>query len=73
MYVNIDIFGDLFWRHRAVIESATPASCSVDLHGCVIHSTDTSAPKRIEQFVFNNARTEGCTERGVGCGEDKSL
>lgn len=40
---------------------------------CVIHSTDTSAQKWIELFVFNNARTEGCTGRGVGCGEGKSL
>lgn len=69
MYVNIDILGDLFWRRRA----ATPASYSGGLHGCVIRRTDTSAPKWIELFVFNNARTEGCTGRGVGCGEEKSL
>lgn len=66
MYVTIDMLCDLLWRYRAVIESVAPASCSVGLYGCVIHSTVTSAPMWIEVFVFNNARTEGCTGRGVG-------
>lgn len=64
MCVNIDVLGDLFRRHGAVMESAAPASCGVGLRGCVIHGTDTSAPKWKELFVFNNARREGCSGRG---------